>query len=286
LKLGLGTAQFGQAYGIANKLESVSAETATAIISSAASNHIDLIDTASCYGDCELLLGLANVSNFEVVTKLPGLPENTSNPAQWAREMIAGSLHRLNIPSVSGLHLHRPSEILGIHGDLLYQTLSNEKAAGRISKLGISVYSPDELETIMQRYPFDLVQVPCNIIDRRFIESGWFERLKTANVEVHVRSVFLQGLLLMKTLPVYFDRWQEKFQNWHEWLADNSKDPVDACLGFLKAIPQIDRIIVGAVSVAQLEHIARCFQQSTGYQIPDIASTDEALVNPSLWQLS
>lgn len=286
MKLGLGTAQFGQVYGIANAGKGVPDDIAADILDFAGNHAIDLIDTAADYGSCETLLGNVGIDPFAVVTKMPGIPTGVDDIQDWVCENVGGSLQRMHIGSLYGLLLHRPGELLGADGDTLFQALVREKAAGRVGKIGVSVYSPAELEAITRRFDVDMVQLPCNVLDRRFLESGWMDKLMSAGVEIHVRSAFLQGLLLMDALPAYFDRWREKIGKWHAWLADEGIDPVSACLAFLKSLPGIDRIIVGATTVIQLEHIVDSFNSPLACRFPDIGSLDEALVNPSQWVLT
>jgi aryl-alcohol dehydrogenase-like predicted oxidoreductase len=285
LKLGLGTAQFGQVYGIANEGEAVTDKTAGEILAFAGSHDIGLLDTAVDYGRCESLLGAIGVSTFDVVSKLPGMPVDVHQPATWVKENIAHSRQRLGLDYLYGLLLHRPQELLGPKGETLYEAVKEEQVQGHVGKIGVSVYHPEELETITGRFNVDIVQLPCNVLDHRFLDTGWMDRLKASGTEVHVRSAFLQGLLLMDSQPEYFKRWREIFRVWREWLSDNRLDPVDACLAFLKTIPAIDRIIVGAVSVTQLVHILNCFNNHSDVDLPDIGTRDEALVNPSRWVL-
>ena len=286
MKLGLGTVQFGQAYGLANKNNRVKKKDVSDMLTYAREHNIDLLDTAVDYGNCESVLGQSGVKSFSIVTKLPGLPDMAKNMDCWVKDSLAQSRLRLGQEKLYGLLLHRPEDLLSSNGEALYRALTEEKQAGHISKLGVSIYSPVELELIIQRFKIDLVQVPCNVLDRRLINSGWLKKLKDCGVEVHVRSAFLQGLLLMPSLPEYFNRWGEEFTRWHQWLETNQIDPVDACLTFLKQVPGLDRIIVGAVNVEQLAHIETCFQRQSDYVLPNISTEDEALIIPSNWVLA
>jgi len=286
LKLGLGTAQFGQSYGIANKGELVSRETLVNILDFAKAYDVDLLDTASDYGNCESQLGAYGVSGIKVVTKLPGTPDDKESLSTWVHSKVQASLNTLQIDRLHGLLMHRPMELLDHHGDKLYRAILAQKDAGIVDKIGVSVYSPDELALITNRYTVDIVQLPCNVMDRRFLETGWFDRLDEKGVEIHIRSVFLQGLLLLKVLPPYFSRWQHLFESWWQWLEHNGCSPVTGCISFLKSITQVDRVLVGAVSLAQIEQIVQGFAESRPLIFPDIATQDEALVNPSRWVVS
>ena len=104
---------------------------------------------------------------------------------------------RLNTINLYGLMLHRPEQLLGPYGEEIMSALLSLKKSGTVQKIGISVYSPDEFTELFSEYDFDIVQCPFNLIDRRLVNSGWLAKLKALGVEVHVRSSFLQGLLLM-----------------------------------------------------------------------------------------
>ena len=95
---------------------------------------------------------------------------------------------------------------MGSHGTAIVKELLVLRERNIISKIGISIYSPEILEEISELCCFDIVQAPFNIFDQQLLLSGWSDKLKEIGVEIHTRSVFLQGLLLMKqaSLPTYF----------------------------------------------------------------------------------
>src|SRR5436190_4762934 len=246
-RIALGTVQFGLSYGVANRSGQIGREEAAEILNHACRAGMDTLDTAITYGESERTLGALGVSRWTVITKLPPIPHDVGDVARWVREQVRGSLDRLNISRLGGLLLHHPKDLLGVHGDSLYRALLDVKDEGQAGKIGISVYGPDELEVLWPRFPVDLVQAPFSIIDRRLANSGWLARLSQAGVEVHVRSIFLQGLLLMDAScrPPLFDRWQPVWTTWHTWLERNRLTPQQACLGFALSQPEVARIVIG-----------------------------------------
>ena len=192
---------------------------------------------------------------------------------------------RLGVSSVYGLLLHRSAQLLGKDGKILYQTLQKLKESGQVQKIGISIYSPSELEELTPYYHFDLVQAPFNLFDRRLSLSGWLQRLKDKDVEVHVRSAFLQGLLLMpkENIPVKFLRWYGLLGKWHEWLSNNSVSATQACLAYPLSFSEIDRVVVGVDSMIQLEQIIEAVNSRMQIELPDLQCEDESLINPSRW---
>lgn len=287
-RLALGAAQFGFPYGVANQVGQVSRDEAARVLDHAWSAGLDTLDTAIEYGDSEQRLGEFGVGRWHVVSKLPPMPESYTNVAGWVEESVTGSLSRLKIKKLGGLLLHRPQQLLGAAGQTLYATLDALKTQGLVDKIGVSIYDPQELDPLWPHFRFDLVQAPFNILDRRLVTTGWLTRLKHAGTEVHVRSVFLQGLLLMEAArrPSYFQRWQPLWDQWHQWLADMKLTPLQASLCFVLAQPEIDRVIVGVDSLNHLQDILAVAEE-TGIELPaNLTSADLDLLNPSKWKTS
>jgi aryl-alcohol dehydrogenase-like predicted oxidoreductase len=284
-KLALGTVQFGQSYGIANKLGQVARKDAKAMLGFAFANSVDTLDTAIAYGESEDCLGEIGTQGFNLVTKLPGLPKDCKDVANWVRHEVGASLDRLGVADVYGLLLHRPEQLLGPYGAGLYKELKELKDIGRVKKIGISIYSPSELTLLYPRYSFDLVQAPFNLVDQRFYHSGWLHRLKDDDVEVHTRSAFLQGLLLMnhEDIPDKFSHWGKLWRTWHRWLSDQDISAVQACLAFALSFSEIDRVIVGANSLSQLSEIVSAANDQREFNFPDLQCENESLINPANW---
>jgi len=284
-KLGIGTAQFGLPYGIANKDGQVARSDAREMLQLAAANGIDTLDTAIAYGESETCLGEVGTPGFRLVTKLPPVPGGCVDVSAWVRDQVAASLSRLGVSAVYGLLLHRPDQLLGMEGKTLYQALQGLKQAGLVQKVGISVYAPSELEALTSQYSFDLVQAPFNLVDRRLHTTGWLQRLKDDGVEVHTRSTFLQGLLLMPqaAIPAKFTPWADLWSKWYDWLARHNVSAVQASLAFPLSFPEIDRVVVGAESVHQLAQIIDAASSDAPDELPDLNSDAENLINPALW---
>ena len=286
-RLSLGTVQFGLAYGIANKVGQVSLSEANAMMMFAKANGFDALDTASAYGVSEERLGEIGVNSFKVVTKLPNMPDGCESVGSWVIKQVHASLARLGLNEVYGLLLHRPENLLRSNGPELYKALQDLKISGLVQKIGISIYSPSELDTLTSNYRFDLVQAPFNLIDRRLHSSGWLYRLNDLGVEVHTRSTFLQGLLLMAQteIPHKFSSWSNLWQTWHTWLTNNDVSALNASLSFPLSFPEVDRVVVGADSLAQLSEILKCSKLPSNIDLPNLQNADLKLINPTNWNL-
>ena len=284
-RIALGTAQFGLNYGIKNRTGQVTRSQAQAMLKLATINNIDTLDTAITYGESEDCLGEIGIHEFKLVTKLPEFPYDCEDLTTWVQQQMSASLKRLGVSMVYGLILHKPEQLLDKNGDILIKALLRLKDGGQVQKLGVSIYSPSELDALMPRYTFDLVQAPFNLLDRRLKNTGWLYRLKDADIEVHTRSTFLQGLLLMKKeeMPTKFAPWSAIWQQWHKWLSESELTSLQACLSFSLSFPEIDRVVVGADSPVQLSEILSVKDHRFTNEIPDLQCDDERLINPSNW---
>ena len=285
-RLAIGTAQIGLTYGVANTAGRPSFSQAKATIHEAFANQIHSLDTAAAYGDSESILGKIGVRNWSVTTKLPPALHDISQTKKDCIPLgVERSLNNLQLDSIYGLLLHDASILRQQGGQTVYEQLQSEREKGHVQKIGVSVYSPEELRLLLSSFDFDIVQIPYNIFDRRLVASGLLDELKQRGIEVHVRSIFLQGLLLMPATsrPKKFQRWKKLWDRWDQWLATSGTTALQSCLQFALAEPAIDRIIVGVETVRQLHEIIDA-ASTTCPSIPDeLMCSDTMLLNPSQW---
>lgn len=284
-RLALGTAQFGSAYGVTNLAGQPTPEVAAAIVARARAAGMNTIDTAIAYGNSESRLGQIGVDGWRVVTKLPPLPEEISNVSAWVRASVKGSLTRLGIRSLNGLLLHRSTDLVGKRGASLARALKRERDEGRVGKIGVSIYDPQELDAVWPILAPDIVQSPFSVLDRRLESLGWLTRLHSSGVEIHARSIFLQGLLLLSPgdRPIKFERWNPGWSQWADWLATNRKSPLQATIGHALSYPEISRVVVGVDSVEHLEEILSAAVGPVSRAALSLATEDVDLINPSRW---
>lgn len=288
-KIVLGTAQFGQVYGVANSGRLLDQAQVHAILDRAIGSQIDFLDTAVAYGNSEQILGLIGVERFQVISKLPPIPEmGVEDVPAWVDDQVTGSLQRLGLDRLYGLLLHRPAQLLSPIGAELYRALQKQVVLGRVRDIGVSIYDPSELDVLIPRFSINIVQAPLNILDGRLNRSGWIDRLQESGIALHVRSAFLQGLLLMPAdqRPQYFDRWSPLWGRWSSWLKDHELTPLQACLRYVLHAPGIERVVLGVDSEAQLSEILAVANEGPvpdGYQALQIH--EPKLLNPSLWKI-
>jgi hypothetical protein len=287
MKIALGTAQFGLNYGVANTKGRLALDEGERIIALARRYGMHTLDTAIAYGESELSLGKIGINDWKVVTKLPAIPDHCVDVTAWVRSEVEGSLRRLGVGRLYALLLHRPSQLFDHHGPQLLSSMQRLVAEGVVQKIGVSIYDPSELGPLFERWDFDLVQAPFNVLDRRLLKSGWASWLKDRGVELHARSVFLQGLLLMPAVsrPVWFRQWESLWMLWDRWLNECGLSPVHACLRTALAVPEIDQIVLGVDSEV---HLREALEAANGPPPPwdKAPQTDDlTLLNPANWTL-
>jgi len=286
-KIALGTVQFGIDYGVNSVAGQVSSKEVKKIFSYAHSTNIGLLDTAPAYGNSEKILGRMNISNFKVVTKTRHFDslEINNNDVKLLNNDFHHSLKDLKQDSVYGVLVHNADDLLKPGSEKLFDQLKELKQAEKIVKIGVSVYDHIQLQSILDNFDIDLVQLPFNILDRRMIDNGVLATLRSKGVEVHARSVFLQGLLLMseQNRPDKFNRWSGLWGIWHEWLNDNQITALEVAIRHAISMPEISKVLVGVDNVDQLKEIVTA---SSGVlpNIPDEMFTNDIdLLNPSNW---
>ncbi|HHT9112407.1 MAG: aldo/keto reductase [Planctomycetes bacterium] len=157
-RLIIGTVQFGLPYGISNQYGQVSLDEAAAILGHAWAEGVNTLDTAIAYGESEQRLGQIGVGQWRVISKLPAIPANHADVAAWVQESALGALQRLRIPKLHGLLLHRSQQLMGTQGGVLYRALVALKEQGKVEKIGVSIYSPEELDALWPYFQIDIVQ--------------------------------------------------------------------------------------------------------------------------------
>lgn len=293
MKLGIGSVQFGLNYGISNVAGQTAVEEVRRILAVAMQSGIDTIDTAPLYGDSEAIIGTCIPENhcFKIVTKTPCFSrELICRGAQTVlAETFDASLQKLKQRKIYGLLFHQVEDLFSPAGDELFNKAIELKKAGLVQKIGVSLYSANQIEEVASRFDIDLVQVPVNVFDQAILKPENVTRLQAARIEVHARSAFLQGLLLMnpEALPVHMQSASKPLKLFHRFAQNQGMTPLQACLGFVASIPWVDKIICGTNNLKQFEELLQTF--STQVCITDylkLSVDDDYIINPSVWRIS
>ena len=284
MKLALGTTQFGMDYGINNKRGKVPKQEAFEILEKTLSSGVGPIDTALEYGDSEQVIGAfirEQNKALEIVSKLPKCG------AGEAEKFFEKSLKNLNTKKLYGYLVHDFDSF--IKEPAVWEKMQSFKGQGKVGKIGFSLYYPKQAEELLRKgIEFDLAQLPYSIFDQRF--SDILPKLKEQGVEVHVRSVFLQGLVFKGT--------EELLGNLAgasgaledlEQISKESGVPVSAlCINFAVLNPAIDKVVVGVDSLQNLDENIEAFsyQNKVKDVLPKLLSLgidNENIVVQSKW---
>jgi aryl-alcohol dehydrogenase-like predicted oxidoreductase len=291
-RLGLGTAQFGLDYGIANPHGRVESNEVARILKTAQASGISLLDTAHLYGQSEEVLGrlLPPDHPFWVVTKTVKCPSKELGRSQIKQVIDAFrlSLERLQQPSAYGLLIHDADDLLKPGGEDLGEMLLTLRALGLVSAVGVSVYTARQIEGVMNVFVPDIIQLPVNVLDQRLVHHGHLSHLHDAGVEIHARSAFLQGLLLMSPDQIngYFEPILGHLRSYHAALRETGLTPLQAALQFVLRQSEISHVIVGVCSEEQLKQIIAAASESSGsFDFARWHINEPRFIDPSLWQL-
>ena len=285
MSLVIGTAQFGLHYGVSNHSGLTKPLEISRILDIARKSNILSIDTASAYGLAEDRLGTAGVTDFRVISKFPSFHCSPESVFRLLEEHLIRSLSRLRIDHLYCFMLHDPSVIFSDQAEAYLNALTRLKEAGFISKIGISIYDSQSFLDSGYSTAFDLVQVPSNVFDRRLINSNLYQILDHHNIEIHVRSVFLQGLLLMPStsIPSYLKQYLPLIQQWHSWCREARLQPLTASLSFVRCSAPNAKIVVGIETSTQLLEILQAYNKNPKPIPLHLQSEDLNLIDPSRW---
>lgn len=288
--LGLGTAQFGLDYGISNADGRTPPANVRGILEAAIHGGVEVLDTACDYGNSEDVLGQAGVAErgFRIVAKtsaFPGLRIDTNHAKQIDLE-FRQSLRQMKVSRVSALLVHYADDLLKEGGERLFAAMQNLQQAGLVERIGASAYTESQILALVERYPIDILQVPISVLDQRLMARGILAELRRRNIEVHARSVFLQGLLFMNpdSLAPHFNTVREHLTGLHRTIQECGLTAQQVALGFVRALPEVDVVLVGVNSESQLRQLLA--SADTPVAISDwarFAWADPEILEPSRW---
>ncbi len=293
-RLGIGTAQFGLPYGVTNVRGQLPEDEVKSILTLARDMGIRVLDTANQYGKSESILGRLSeiAAPFRIVTKTPALGPEQIDFAQIAslRKAIDGSRVALKRKRLDALLVHNGAALLLDGAEQVIEILQEAKACGSIERIGVSVSDPDTLGRVLERFTPDIVQLPLNVLDQRFAMSGLLGALAADRIEIHVRSVFLQGLLLprVRELPPTLAHAGSAVQAVHDFATAHGLTPIATCLGYALSHVSVGCVIIGVASVAELAEILWTVRRLPSH-IPDFTSlavNDPTIILPGRWNVS
>ncbi len=291
-RLVLGTAQHGMHYGIANKTGRPAFHTVESMVAEAWNQGVREFDTAQAYGESESVLGrvlnsLGITRQARVISKLhPMLDHQDSNALGSALQQ---TLARLGQARLYGLMLHREN-LLDLWDAGLSETLNAFVDNGLVEHIGVSVYTPQAAVRALERSDIDLVQMPSNILDRRFEKAGALREAQRCGKQVYVRSVFLQGLLLMSVddLPESMQFAIPILERLEDFSRETGFSQKQLALGYVRSVYPAQKVVLGCETLQQVTDNLKLWSTELPAEIiaalrGEFKNIDEKIINPSLW---
>ncbi|MEL6316180.1 MAG: aldo/keto reductase [Pseudomonadota bacterium] len=254
-RLCLGGAQFGLDYGLTNAAGRIAPHEAARMLAAALAAGVDMIDVAPAYGDAEAAVAAARPAegDLRVVSKTRVGAASIAEIEAAARRSAA-----LAGGALDALLVHHAAELSGPQGAELWRLLERLKADGTARRIGFSAYVEDDPAALCARFRPDVAQIPFSLLDQRLLRSGALARMRALGVEIHARSVYLQGLVFMRPedAPPKLAPIAPRLRQIQAAIAAAGVAPGAAALGFALSRPELARVIVGCASCAQLQEAA------------------------------
>lgn len=288
-QIALGTAQFGLDYGITNSAGRVPPEEAAAMLACAWDGGVHMLDTAHGYGSSEASLKRAFTLEpcraWQVVTKTPPLRLERIDEAAIARvdSALRESLQALG--HVDTLLVHHADDLLVPGGEALYAWMRQRQEDGLVRRIGVSIYDGTQAVRLLERYALDVVQLPASIAEQRLVKDGTVQRLADGGVEIHVRSLYLQGLLLAN--PAFVASrfpgqaaWAQRFR---DECRNRGLSPIEGCLSFFRAQEGFAVAVIGAASRREVADLLSAWQSAPSIDWRGWAVDNPIFTDPRQW---
>jgi len=275
----IGSANFTQKYGADST--KISSYEIKKILNFAKKNNIYNIDTAEAYLKDKKIFKKIN-KKFKFSSKIILNSKWTS--LEFCQKKLEEHFNNLNAKKIQTLLIHNVEILFTKNRVKIFKNLEELKKKKYFKKIGISIYDIHNLNFLISNFDLDVVQCPYNILDKRILTSGWFEKLNNQGIETHIRSIFLQGLLVNKLVykKKYFKKWQKKIYKWFKWLEVNNISPIDYCLSDLLYY-DFDKIIIGINNFDSLKEIIN-FKKININRMKNLKISDNRLIDPRKWK--
>tara|TARA_X000000950_G_scaffold47622_1_gene55148 strand:+ start:528 stop:1376 length:849 start_codon:yes stop_codon:yes gene_type:complete len=278
-KVILGVTQFGLNYGILNQHNSNKKKKLRQILNFSKKKGINSIYSSKYYGNANKFLATENLNYFKLYIKFKSqdlLKKNFLEDFEKMKKKLKKNNLILMLDRFENLKKRERLKIYNILLDL--------KKDKKINKFGYSIYSFKNLKKICHEFKPNILQCPYNVIDRRLEEKKLLQFLKINKIEIHVRSIFLQGLLILhySKHPRKFLNWKKIFKKFDDQIQHYKISNLDWCLNFIEKNKYINKILLGVDNIDQLREICS-FKNNGKIKFPKMYVKDEKLINPSKW---
>ena len=281
-KIILGSANVNSYYGLGkNKIK---AREFISLMNLAFKKGVKTIDTSPVYSNAEIIIGKSK-KKFNVITKIPKIPHNIRkiDLESWIKKNFFNS-KKIIKKKIYGILIQNAEILLSNKADIVYDTLLNLKKKHTFKKIGISIYNFKTLELVTKKFAIDFVQLPYNILDQRFTKKKIIKIVKKNKIEIHARSIFLQGLLTNTkiNLPKKLSNLEKGLKRWRRWIKDKNINPAHACIDFVLRNKNIDKLVIGFNSKNNFEDALKFKKTKLNFNSLKI-KINQNLLDPRRW---
>ncbi len=289
MKIIFGSAQLMSDYGINKDGKNLKIPKLKEIFKFLKNKKTFYIDTAEAYGPAEKIIGKLVNSKFKVITKISSLKKyNIDKLDDVIFHKVNQSLKNLQTHKIYAVLIHDENDLKGKKGKKIVSVLKRIKKQGLVKKIGFSCYNKNVLLKNIKQNNFDIVQFPMNVFDQRLLDKKIGNLIKKKRIEVHIRSIFLQGLLTLrnKKINLLNKNLKKKMILWNKFLKQNRLLPVEACIEFIKKNNKNYKIVVGINNIKQLKEIYNFLNSKKRHNLNfnRLIVNNEKIINPSKWQ--
>jgi aryl-alcohol dehydrogenase-like predicted oxidoreductase len=285
MQIAIGTANFGDKYGLLkNKFDKKKIKELDNLIKK---NKIKYLDTALVYKNSEKIIKRLSLKNIKIITKVKLPKKSEENYINNLEKKILKNIEILKINCFEFILLQNIEDLKSKYFTSLLDKINLLKKKKLIRKIGISVYSPDDMNLVYSKFSPKLVQISINVFDTRFVRSKWLKTLKKKKVIVQVRSVFLQGLLLKKNIELKNKKVSKfllsKHKKYENWLNKKKISKLEFCINFIKRLKYLDIVTFGINDISQLNQIVQCMKSNKKIINKNFSINKYKAIDPRYW---
>ena len=280
-KIIIGTANFGMKYGLGYK--NVNQKEIKKILSFGKKNGIRTLDTAPSYKNAFENLRRNKIENWDIISKIPSIPKNIDNINHHIQKIFFSNLKKINLSKIHTILIHDEKDILNVtKGKKILKILNHFKKEKLVKRVGCSIYDSYKVKRVIKNYDFDVIQCPYNIFDKRLVDSGLFRLLKKRKINIHLRSIFLQGLLLKKKKDIQIQfKNNQKITKYYKLLEKYNLSNIEFCLSELDKI-EYEKVLIGISHTNQLKDIIN-FKNHLNKSTNILKTKNLKLIDPRKW---
>ena len=280
-KIIIGGAQFGTNYGVSNVNGPLQQLNYNSIFKYCYKKNINSFDTASNYGNSEKIFGnyIKNNKNqkWNISTKI--------NFNDDVEDQFKKSIKNLKIiPSI--IYFHKFTDFKNKKKRSLIFDLCKKY---KVKNVGVSIYTIDELRFALKIKNISIIQIPINILDRKFLKKKIISDIKHKKIQIHARSIFLQGMLYLKKFKYCKKDTKNKLVDLNSLLKKNDTNLGELSLQWVSSLDFIKKIIIGIDNLDQLKHNLKSMKNKNKNKnnlikkITNIKINDTKFLSPNKW---